>query len=79
MDTNHKRNKGFAFVQFSDVFTAAKAMKEMNLKVVLGRPIAVDWAVSKGQYDLMQKSNGMLRIVKIFLNHIQVRILFVIF
>lgn len=60
MDEKHRRNKGFGFVQFPDVFSAAKALKAMNLKLVLGRPMAVDWAVSKGQYELVQKSLGKI-------------------
>lgn len=60
MSNRANRNKGFAFVQFPDVFSAAKALKEMNLKVVLGRPIAVDWAVAKEQYELAKESAGTL-------------------
>lgn len=63
MSKNDKNNRGFAFVQFADVFSAAKALKEMNLKVVLGRPMAVDWAVSKDQYQMAKQSTGTVYLV----------------
>ena len=43
--------KGFAFAEFSDSEGAAKAVEGMNGKDVRGRPIAVDWAVSKTVYE----------------------------
>ncbi|XP_033629872.1 RNA-binding protein 28-like isoform X1 [Asterias rubens] len=42
--------RGYGFVQFSDATSAAEAIKEMNAKKLMGRPIAVDWAVSKEIY-----------------------------
>jgi RNA recognition motif-containing protein len=37
--------RGFAFVQFGDKKEAAKAIKALNMQDLLGRPIAVDFAV----------------------------------
>ena len=42
---------GCAFVQLSNVGEAAKAIKELSGKEFLGRPIAVDWAVSKEHFN----------------------------
>ena len=42
---------GCAFVQLSNVAEAAKAIKQLNGKPFLNRPIAVDWAVSKEQFN----------------------------
>ncbi|CAG0916426.1 unnamed protein product [Notodromas monacha] len=41
---------GCGFVQFNSPNEAAKAVKNLNAKKFLGRPIAVDWAVSKNRY-----------------------------
>ena len=41
---------GCAFVQLSNVSEASKAIKLANGKPFLGRPIAVDWAISKDQF-----------------------------
>ena len=41
---------GCAFVQMSNLSEAAKAIKVANGKPFLGRPIAVDWAISKEQF-----------------------------
>jgi len=38
---------GCAFLQFKNVNSAIKTIKEMNAKPFLGRPVAVDWAVPK--------------------------------
>jgi nucleolar protein 4 len=59
MKGKRKRKQGFAFVQFLDVFSAAKARQELNLKEILGRPIAVDWALSKEEYEKAEQSKGM--------------------
>lgn len=45
------RRVGCAFVQLSHVAEAAKAIKQLNGSTILGRPLAVDWAVSKKQYQ----------------------------
>ena len=41
---------GCAFVQLSNVAEAATAIKQLNGKLFLNRPIAVDWAVSKEEF-----------------------------
>ena len=47
---------GCAFVQLSNVSEAAKAIKLANGKPFLGRPIAVDWAISKEQFKKSDNS-----------------------
>ena len=42
---------GCAFVQYSNVAEAAKAIKELNGNNFLNRPIALDWAVSKERFQ----------------------------
>ena len=42
---------GCAFVQYSNVAEAAKAIKELNGNNFLHRPIAIDWAVSKDRFQ----------------------------
>ena len=59
MRGNRKQSCGFGFVQYSNVFEAAKAVKEMNMKEILGRPVAVDWAVSKSSYEKANDGRGM--------------------
>uniref|UniRef100_A0A8C7XQF5 RNA binding motif protein 28 n=1 Tax=Oryzias sinensis TaxID=183150 RepID=A0A8C7XQF5_9TELE len=49
--------RGFAFVLFKNVCGAAKALKEMNLKEIKGRPVAVDWAVPKDKYTASTQSS----------------------
>lgn len=46
--------KGFGFVTFRSRRHAEKALEEMNGKEVDGRPIAVDWAVSKDEWEQQQ-------------------------
>merc|ERR1719228_2347274 len=46
-----KKMLGFGFVQFGNAEHAAAALKEMNLSDLLGRKIAVDWAVPKKQFE----------------------------
>jgi nucleolar protein 4 len=41
---------GCAFVQYSNVAEASKAIKELNGKPFLQRPVAIDWAVSKDRF-----------------------------
>merc|ERR1712018_419596 len=48
---------GCAFVQLSSVGEAAKAIKQLNGKPFLNRPIAVDWAVSKEQFSKGSKAS----------------------
>ena len=52
---------GCAFVQLSSVGEAAKAIKQLNGKPFLERPIAVDWAVSKEQFS---KGNSNVQVAK---------------
>lgn len=47
---------GCAFVQYEKVNEAAKAILMSSGKELLGRPVYVDWAVGKDQYD-KQKRN----------------------
>ena len=42
--------RGFAFVSYINKFEANKALQKLNGKEILGRKVAVDWAVSKEQY-----------------------------
>ncbi|KAL3680177.1 hypothetical protein R1sor_023133 [Riccia sorocarpa] len=44
-------SKGFAFVGYTTKANSEKAIKSMNGKTVGKRPIAVDWAVGKSQYE----------------------------
>lgn len=48
---------GCAFIQYQNVFQAAKAIKELNLKPFLGRPIAIDWALPKNTYQTDEEKN----------------------
>ncbi|XP_064417189.1 RNA-binding protein 28 [Latimeria chalumnae] len=50
--------RGFAFVQFKNVLEAGKALKQMNMKEIKGRPVAVDWAVAKDKYRATQGCSG---------------------
>lgn len=45
---------GCAFIQYSNVKEAAQAIKELNGKPFLQRPIAIDWAVPKEQFQVGQ-------------------------
>ena len=59
MDVNILKKKdgkmvGCAFLQYSNVQEASKALKNLNGKLFLQRPIAIDWAVPKDQF---QQSN----------------------
>ena len=57
-DGERKHNAGFGFVQFSNVFEAARAIKESNTKKIFGRPIAVDWAVRQRVYEKKALDKG---------------------
>ncbi|CAL8128843.1 unnamed protein product [Orchesella dallaii] len=48
---------GCAFIQYANVPQAAKAVKELNLKPFLGRPIAIDWALPKEKYQTDDEKN----------------------
>jgi nucleolar protein 4 len=47
--------RGFAFVALRGKKNAEKALKELNGKVIDGRPIAVDWAVDQDKWQGLQK------------------------
>lgn len=44
------RGRGFAFVGFTCKAHAERGIRLVNGQAVAGRPVAVDWAVSKSQY-----------------------------
>ncbi|XP_070610723.1 LOW QUALITY PROTEIN: RNA-binding protein 28 [Erythrolamprus reginae] len=46
--------RGFAFVQFRNVLEAGKALKGMNMRAIMERPVAVDWAVAREKYQAAQ-------------------------
>uniref|UniRef100_UPI00358FEA82 RNA-binding protein 28-like n=1 Tax=Myxine glutinosa TaxID=7769 RepID=UPI00358FEA82 len=50
--------KGFGFVQYSKIQDAARALKEMNLQQIKGRPVAIDWAIPKDEYEVIAKPQG---------------------
>jgi RNA recognition motif-containing protein len=52
------RAQGFGFVAFTCKSHAEKAIALANGKLVMGRPVAVDWAVAKAQYTNVQKAAG---------------------
>lgn len=43
--------RGFGFVQFTNILDAKRAMDGVNGTCILGRPVAVDWAVAKDIFD----------------------------
>jgi nucleolar protein 4 len=44
------KKKGFGFVQMETMAEAIAALRSLNESKLLGRTVAVDWALSKGQY-----------------------------
>lgn len=46
--------KGFGFITYRSKKHAEKALEELNGKQIDGRPIAVDWAVSKDEWEQQQ-------------------------
>ncbi|XP_069105565.1 RNA-binding protein 28-like [Argopecten irradians] len=46
---------GFGFVQFENQEEADQAIKGMNMKPILGRPVAVDWTLPKDKFIAAQK------------------------
>ena len=42
----HDKPKGFAFAAFTAKADAERAVKEVNMTNIAGRPVAVDWALS---------------------------------
>ncbi|XP_064629377.1 RNA-binding protein 28-like [Lineus longissimus] len=51
------RKIGCGFVQFMRMSDAATATKEMNAKEILGRPVAVDWALDREKYTTLSGAN----------------------
>ena len=54
------RKAGFSFIQYRDFPAAAKAIKDLNLTKVKGRPVAIDWAVPKDEYMTAVHDESML-------------------
>lgn len=52
------RGRGFAFVGFTCRTHAERAIKLVNGTAIAGRPVAVDWALSKAQYGPAQREDG---------------------
>ncbi|XP_054716189.1 RNA-binding protein 28-like [Uloborus diversus] len=53
------RKRGFAFVQFDSTNALVNSMKDLNYKPIHGRPIAIDYAIDKTQYQLKMQSVKM--------------------
>jgi nucleolar protein 4 len=51
-------NRGFAFVNYTNINDARKAVEGMNMKPIKGRLVAVDFAVSKEQYKNVEQSSS---------------------
>ena len=51
LNPENSLNKGFGFIEFSTRDEARKAIQEMNGKPYKGRTIAIDFALSKRQYN----------------------------
>jgi nucleolar protein 4 len=45
------KTRGFGFIQFQTVEEAQKAITGVNGQSILKRPVAVDWALGKAQYE----------------------------
>ncbi|XP_061195663.1 RNA-binding protein 28-like [Saccostrea echinata] len=45
------KHQGFGIVQFDKTEDASKALKEMNAKPILNRPVAVDWTIPKDKFE----------------------------
>ena len=50
----HGKPKGFAFAAYTRKADAERAVKEVNATAIAGRQIAVDWAMSKHEYNEAQ-------------------------
>ncbi|KAH3730338.1 RNA-binding protein 28-like [Dreissena polymorpha] len=46
---------GFGFVQFNTMEEASKAVEQMNTQKIMGRSVAVDWALPKDKYESAKK------------------------
>ncbi|WIA36043.1 hypothetical protein OEZ86_007402 [Tetradesmus obliquus] len=49
------RSTGFAFASFLSYHEAEKALAAVNGQLLRKRPVAVDWALGKGQYQQLQQ------------------------
>lgn len=47
--------RGFGFVQFKNIESAQKAIDQANGSIILNRPVAVDWALGKAQFERIAK------------------------
>ena len=47
--------RGLGFVQFKNLEDAKNAVEGVNGKDILGRPVAVDWALGKAEYDRLKE------------------------
>lgn len=52
-------SRGFAFVQFAERSQAEAAMARLNGKLLLGRPVALDFALSKSHYLRAEQGSEM--------------------
>ncbi|CAG0889608.1 unnamed protein product, partial [Cyprideis torosa] len=52
------RKKGVGFIQFKNMVDAAKAIKETNAKPFKGRPIAVDWALPRSEFEKQRQASA---------------------
>ncbi|KAL0931631.1 RNA recognition motif containing protein [Colletotrichum truncatum] len=55
---NKGKLKGFGFVTLRGRKNAETALKSLNGKVIDGRPIAVDWAVDKSEWEKQNQDEG---------------------
>jgi RNA recognition motif-containing protein len=58
-DEGKKRNKGFAFVEYTKKNLSEKAIKELNGKTFQHRVLSVDYAMSKTHYEKAIKSEEL--------------------
>ena len=58
-DEGRKRNKGFAFVEFTKKNLSEKAIKELNGKTFQHRVLSVDYAMSKTHYEKAIKTEEL--------------------
>lgn len=52
------KSRGFGFVQFRNIEAAQLAIAGMNGQKILTRPVAVDWALNKSEYDRMAEAEA---------------------
>ena len=52
------RGRGFAFVGYTCKTHAERGIQLVNGQAVAGRPVAVDWAVSKAQFGATAQQEG---------------------